>query len=409
MNKKKTLLICLIILIAGGVITAIIFSTEPTASRAGATKETAMLVDVIEVERGSFHPTIEAMGTVQPSQDITLSPRVSGEIIDLSDAFTPGGFVEKGEVLLRIDPSDYKNTLLQRKSELRQALADLNIEMGRQDVARRDYQLIGDSLASKNKSLVLREPQLDAVRSQVESARAAVRQAELDLRRTTIRAPFDAHILNRNANVGSQVAPGNNLGRLVGLDVYWVVATVPLSNLRWLTFPDDNNEKGSKVRVRNRTAWLEGEYRTGYLYRLVGALEDQTRMARVLVSVPDPMAYRTDSANVPRLMIGAFVEANITANELTDVIRLNRDYIRKDGTVWVMKEGKLRIRKPDIIFRDAKYAYVSSGLRGQDKVVTTNLSTVTDGSRLRLERPDSSSVQEDTLSATAQPDQNGNL
>ena len=134
MDWKKTLLISLIILLAGATLTILIFFTEPTASRSGATKETAMLVDVTEAPKGTYQPTIKVMGTVVPSQDITLSPRVSGEIINRSDKFVPGGYVQKGEQLLQIDPADYENDLLQRKSELQQAISDLNIEMGRQDL-----------------------------------------------------------------------------------------------------------------------------------------------------------------------------------------------------------------------------------------------------------------------------------
>lgn len=400
MHWKKTLLICCGILLTGGAATTLIFSTEPTAQRSGATRETAMLVDVTEVQRGSYHPTISAMGTVQPSQDITLSPRVSGQIIDRSPNFTPGGYVEKGETLLQIDPSDYKNALQQRQSQLRQAISDLNIEMGRQNVAKQDYQLLNDTLSAENKALVLREPQLDAARSQVQAARAAVEQAKLDLERTTIRAPFDAHILSRNANVGSQVAPGENLGRLVGLETYWVEATVPLSQLRWLSFPNDSGQ-GSEVRIRNRTAWEEGEYRTGHLYRLVGSLEDNTRMARVLISVPDPQAYQDENTGRPRLIIGSFVESSIRADEISNVFRVNRDYLRQDDTIWVMEDGKLSIREVDILFRDAQYAYIRNGLNAQDQVVTTNLSTVTDGAPLRLEGT-GSQTEQDTVSSDIQ-------
>ncbi len=385
MSWKKTLVISVLILAAGAAVTGIIFSTEPTAKKTGATKETAMLVDVTTVQRGDFRPTIQVMGTVRPSQDITLSPRVGGQIIDRSPSFTPGGYVDKGDTLLQIDPADYRNLLEQRESELRQAKADLNIEQGRQQVARQEYKLIGDTLPAPNEALVLRKPQLESARSKVESARAAVEQARLQLQRTTIEAPFDAHILSRNANIGSQVAPGDDLGRLVGLEHYWVEATVPLSHLPWLSFPDQSNERGSEVRIRNRTAWEEGKYRTGYLYKLVGTLEDETRMAKVLISVPDPHAYHADNSDKPILMIGAFVEAHLQADKLNNVVRLNRDYIRQDETVWVMKEGKLQVREVDTAFRDARYAYIRTGLKDNEQVVTTNLATVTDGAPLRLQ------------------------
>jgi RND family efflux transporter MFP subunit len=397
MSKKKTLLICIIILVIAAIITAVVFFTEPTAKRGGATKKTAMLVDVIGVEHGDFQPVIVATGTVQASEDIMLSPRVSGEIIDRSKNFIPGGFVQKGEFLLQIDSADYKNALLLRQSDLRLAQADLNMEMGRQDVAQKDYQLIGDSLSRENKALVLRQPQLQSAQANVEAAQAAVEQAELNLQRSTVRAPFDAHIISRNANIGSQVAPGTPLGRLVGMDEYWVVVTVPLAKLPWLEFSENKN-LGSEVKIRNRTAWADDFYRKGFLYKKIGALENQTRLARVIVSVPDPLAYESESDTVPLLMIGSFVETAIKGKLIPDVIRLNRDYLRQDETVWVMKDGKLRIREVDIILEDANFAYIKRGLDKDDKVVTTNLSTVVEGAGLRVEgqTAKSDTTQKDT-------------
>ncbi len=396
MSWKKTLLISLGILGAGALLITLIFSTEPTAKRAGATQQTAMLVDVTTAERGTYHPTIQAMGTVEPAQDINLSARVNGEVLELSKSFTPGGYVEKGDTLLQIDPSDYRHTLQQRQSELSQASSDLTLEMGLQEAAQKEFKTYGDSLSEENRARVLRKPQLKAAKARVQSAEAAVEQAKLNLRRTTVRAPFDAHILSRNVNVGSQVAAGDNLGRLVGLDEYWVEATVPVSSLQWISIPDNNSE-GAKVRLQNRTAWPDDTYRTGSIHKLLGSLGQQTRMARILISVPDPQGYHSD-ADVPRLMIGSFVEANIRAEQLADVIRLNRDYIRENETVWVMQDGQLDIRDVSILFRDSQYAYINNGLNENDKVVTTNLSTVTDGAPLRLEGSDSSSEQ-DSLSA----------
>ena len=389
-KKKKTLLICLAILLVGGGITAFIFLTQPSASRSASAKQTAMLVETTPVRRGTFQPVIVATGIVQPSKDITLSPRVSGEIVRLTEAFTPGGFMEKGEVLLQIDPADYRNTLQLRQSDLRQAVADLEIEQGRQDVARQDYELVDEMVSLENTDLVLREPQLNSVKARLEAAQAAVNQAKLNLQRTTIRAPFDAHVLRRNANLGSQVALGDNLGRLVGREEYWVEVTLPVSKIPYISLPS-KEQKGSEVHIIDRKAWKKGVYRTGYVYQLVGALEDQTRLARMLVSVPDPLSYQNDS--LPPLIINSFVEVSIQADSLPDVVRLNRDYLRENETVWVMQKDSLSIREVDVTFMDAEYAYISEGLQDDDQVVTTNLSTVTEGAELRTSASDSTSGQ----------------
>ncbi len=400
MGWKKTAMVSILILLGGAAVTFFIFETEPTAERAGATRETAMLVEVVHAETGNYRPNIVRTGTIRPAKDIILSTRVSGEIISRAEAFVPGNDVQKGEILLQIDPSDYQNTLQLRESELRQAEADLAIEMGRQDVAQQDYQLLDENLSQENEELVLRKPQLNSARSRVEAARAAVNQAELDLRRTTIRAPFDAHILDRNANIGSQVSPGQNLGRLVGIDTYWVEATVPLSQIQWLAFPGDGDSTGATVKVRNRTAWEDDQYRTGHLLKMVGALEEQTRLARVLVAVPDPLALANPAEDNPPLIIGAFVETRIQAKEIPEVVRLNRDYIRKDETVWIMEDKQLQIRPVDILFTDADYAYISSGIEQYDQVVTTNLTTVVEGAPLRVGTSDSAGNQTAAVDTT---------
>ena len=130
---------------------------------------------------------------------------------------------------------------------------------------------------------------------------------------------------------------------------------------------------------------MEEEWREGNLYKMIGALEGQTRLARVLIEVEDPLAQNSGSENKQPLVIGSFVEAGVQANEIKDVFRLNRDYIRTNETVWVMADDKLQIRDVNIVFQDAEYAYINSGLTDNEKVVTTNLSTVTEGVSLRVE------------------------
>lgn len=385
MNKRKTLLISLGILLLSIVITSLVFFTEPTAKREGATKKTAMLVETTEVARANYRPVIVATGNVQASRDITLSPQVSGAITSISESFTPGAYVKKGQMLVQIDPSDYRNMLKLRESDLELAKADLRVEMGRQDVAKKDYELVGQDLSPENKALVLREPQLQSAKANVASAEASKEQAELNLKRTTIRAPFDAHIISRNANVGSQVGAGTALGRVVGMDEYWVVANVPVSKIPYLSFEENNQATGTPVTIKSETNWPAGQSRNGTLFRLVGALDDQTRLARVIVRVKDPLSQMTDNQENPPMMIGSFVEVHMEAKELENVIRLDRAYLRKNDDVWVMKEGQLEIRDVTLVFEDAQYAYISEGLEDKDQVITSNLATVVEGSALRQE------------------------
>jgi RND family efflux transporter MFP subunit len=382
----RTLLICALLVAAAAAAVVLIFSTEPEPQRETAVRQTAMLVDVTPAEAGTFRPVIQAMGSVRPAREIMLQPRVSGQVTGIAEDFTPGGYVAQGDVLVRIEQADYRNALQQRESELAQARADLAMQEGQAAKAKQDFEELGRELPPEREALVLREPQLDSARASVQSAEAAVEQARLDLGRATITAPFDAHVLTRQVNQGSQVDVGTALGRLVGIDTYWVEATVPVDKLRWLEFADGAPEAGSPVQIRNRTAWPEGVTRQGYLYKLVGELSGETRLARVLVAVDDPLALNeTDGGGdfVPPLMIGAFVETRIQGAPLDNVVRINRDHLRKDDTVWLMEDGKLAIRPVDVVLRDAQYVYVREGLSGGEQVVTSSLATVEEGVSLR--------------------------
>lgn len=379
----KTLVICAVIVALGAWAVRTIFETEPTAERHDAVRRTTMLVEVVPVEVGDYRPVIRALGTVEPAREATLSPRVGGSIVELADAFMPGGLVREGDTLVTLDRADYRNVVTQRRSALDAALAELQLEEGRRALAEDDLALLDTSIPEANRALVLREPQRLAAASSVESARAALRQAELDLARTRIDAPFDALVLERSADLGAQVGPGSELGRLVATDVYWVVANVPQSSLRWLEFPD-GTESPRPVRVTNPTAWPDDAERAGRLLRTLGTLDASTRLARILVEVPDPLARLPENADAPTLLIGSFVDVEIPAVTFHGVARLPRHLVREGDTTWVMVDRTLQVRDLEIAFEDEEFAYVSSGLGAGDEVITTQLRTVSDGAPLRL-------------------------
>ncbi|MCJ7756215.1 MAG: hypothetical protein MUP13_16765, partial [Thermoanaerobaculales bacterium] len=155
--------------------------------------------------------------------------------------------------------------------------------------------------------------------------------------------------------------------------------------LRWIDFSEEQGSPGPGVHIRNRAAWPEGTYRQGSVHHLIGELEEQTRLARVLLTITDPLSHEPESAGLPPLMIGSFVEARIAGKPIKDVIRIDRDYVRQDDTIWIYDDGVLRIRDLDIVFRDEEFAYIRSGLSSEDPVITTNLATVFDGAALRRE------------------------
>ncbi len=420
------LLVCLAILAAAVVAVIWINRTEPTAEKLNATRKSAALVETLTVRRGTYSPRLVVLGTVQSAQQISLQPRVSGQVIELATEFVPGGMVRKGDLLLRIDPADFENALSITQSELEQAEASMEIEQARQRLAKKELKLLEGSVDESNRGLVMREPQIASMKAEVSAAKAAVDRAKLDLDRTEVYAPFDAQVLSRSVNIGSQVGPGDELGQLIGREEYWIMAAVPVRSLRWVQFPsavrssvapsesdvaansddsqtaeltlesadppaedgdptaeashDDCDTSGSKVILRNPDAWGPGVEREARVSRLIGTLNQQTRLARVLIIVDDPLGENSD---VPPLILDTLLQTEIVGRPIENVVRLEREFVRDQDTVWVMKDEKLEIRIVDIVFSDADYAYIQSGLEDGEEVVITTLSTVAEGVSLR--------------------------
>ena len=161
---------------------------------------------------------------------------------------------------------------------------------------------------------------------------------------------------------------------------------MPLSKLRWIRFPD-GKQQGSQVFVHHDAAWGKGRRREGRVRSLIGTLDRSTRLARVVVAVKDPLARKPDPQHPdrPPLIVGSLVEVRIQAQALPQVIRIDRAHLRKNDTVWVMKDGTLDVRKVEVAFEDPTYAYLRSGLEAGERVVTTNLATVKAGAALRTE------------------------
>jgi RND family efflux transporter MFP subunit len=376
-----TIAVSLVLVVATGAGTYAIFSTQPEATKEGAVRRSAAVVEVAPAEVGTFHPKIEAVGTVMASRDVVVRPQVAGRVAAVAEGFVPGGFVAKGDVLVRLEGADYKNVLAQREGALAEVEAELELEEGRARAARTEYEYLGEELPADRRAVMLREPQKRALEARAASARAAIDQARLDLRRVTVRAPFDAHVLRRDVHVGSQVSPADTLGRLVGVGTHWIAIEVPRAKLRWLEVPAPG-ELGAEVTVRNERAWPPGATRKARVFKRVGELDPQTRMATVLAEVSDPMSREDPGA--PALLVGEFVQVEVAGRPIEGA-RLDRAHLRSGDVVWLMRDGALHIQPVEVAYEDAGHVYVTGGVEAGDMVVTTDLSAPVEGARLRLE------------------------
>jgi RND family efflux transporter MFP subunit len=390
------LLTPVLMLLAGGVAAVALMQSGPGAKREPPPRQ-ARLVEIQPLVIGSARTRIDAMGTVIPAESVILQPQVSGEIVSVSDDLEPGGLFRSGDELLRIDPRDYELEVLQRESEVAQAQSTLRLEQGQQAIAKREYEILNESMQDDDRELVLRKPQLDSVRAQLALAKAKLEQAKLDLQRSRVRAPFNVIVASKAVDVGARVTTASTLATLVGTDTCWLEVSVPVNQLQWISIPRGNAMKGSKVRISNPVAWGADGFREGRVIRLAGDLEKEGRMARLLVEVDDPFTLKPENSDKPVMLMGGYVSVEIEGRPLEQVATIAREHLRDGDRLWIMgADAALEIRKVDVVFRGHDQVLVADGVQAGEQLVVTDLAAPVAGMSLRRKGDDSRSPPTNT-------------
>jgi RND family efflux transporter MFP subunit len=381
-----------IVLIVAGIAGArYLIHTKPKVNRRPPVKMSP-LVKTVPLALDTYRVKVPVMGVVVPAREMVLKVPVAGEIIEMAPEFTAGGLLQENDLILRIDPKDYQLALQQKQRSLSDAEYAYKLELGRQDVARREWDLLyGDNKGGEIESdLALRKPHLEKAQVDVEGARAELEQARINLARTRIIAPFNALVLNKYVDLGSQVSLQEKLADLVGTDVYWVQVSVPVEHLKWLKIPVGSGEEGSPATIYYR----EGSQRRGRVIRLLADMSKEGRMARLLVEVKDPLDLLAENDPRPPMLIDEYVRVLIEGAPLPDVYRIPRFALHNDNQVWILDgDEKLAIHPVETIWRDEEYVFVRNGINPGDLLIISALATPVEGMQLRREQAETAAPE----------------
>ncbi|WP_250460948.1 efflux RND transporter periplasmic adaptor subunit [Microbulbifer litoralis] len=347
---------------------------KPTLHR-GPHTAPAPTVTVTEAEVGQFPLTVTALGQVQARESVELQPQVDGRVEWLDYDLGPGSILDGGQLLLRIEKEPFELALQGARSTLAESRAGLQQEQGQRAVAREEYELLGTSLPEVDRALVLREPQLAAAQAQVDAAEADVKLARRDLRLTEIRAPFNALLVSRSVDVGDRVAPGTAIYTLAGADRFQIEVEVPAGQLQRLDQGD------TEVQIHG-SQWPDGVFRRGEFVRVIPVLEEQGRLARVLVELPDPLSR--DKPGQPQLLLNDLARVELTGRTEQERVRVPLTAVQDGDRVWVVEDGGIRIQPVKIDYLSGDYAVIAEGLGGGETLVTTRLTTVTEGMPVKV-------------------------
>lgn len=336
---------------------------------------------------------VSAQGEVQPRTKINIVPQVSGKITYMSPRFIEGGQFNKGDLLIRIEPAEYRLRVVQAEAMVAQAETVLTREKSESQIALKDWEELGAS--ERPSSLTLREPQMAEAAARLASAQAQLAEAELQLRRTSIYAPFSGRVTSRAVNQGEFVTTGTRLGEVYSVDIMDV--RLPMTNEDLaraglsLGFIADRDNLGLPVKL---SANVAGVYATwqGRIVRTDSGFDPKTRVLFAYVEVKDP--FGAGASDGTPLAPGLFVTADIKGETLGNMIIIPRAALRGKDKVYVAGEDDtLSILTVSVASSDREKAVITSGLAEGVHVVTSPIRGVADGMTInRVERPSANLV-----------------
>jgi len=368
-------------LLAGSIAVAIVLIRNPTEIEESASEIQPISVRVVEARLDSTELTVYSQGKVQAAQRVNLSAPVAGPISWVSPSLEPGGFIEAGQALLRIDPSDFQTAVARARASVQQAEAEHAFA---EDSLSRTRDLAERSLASQAQ-LQEAERTLSVTQARLADAQASLRQAELDLSRTELTAPFAAVIESKQVELGQFVNRAQEVAVLYGAEQVEVRVPLAIRQLGYLDIPlglrgelADNMAPSVKL-----TGMYGGEQRQwhGRLVRIEAAIDEESNSVQSIIRVSQPdQAGETGWASDIPLPIGLYVQAEISGRQVDDVIILPRNVIRNNNQVLVIDaENKMYFRDVEILRLEEDAVLISGGIAPGELICISPIQAVYDG------------------------------
>ena len=329
----------------------------------------ALVVRVITAAPEQVQLTVSSQGEVNAEHAIELVGELEGKVNKVSDAFVTGGYFSAGDVLLELDPTDYRLAKIRAEAAVAEAAEELEIEKTEAALAEQGL-------------FPLREAKVASAQARLQSAEAELAQADVDLARTKVRAPFDGRVLFTQVDLGQYIVKGESLARIFSTDRAEVRLPLTDEQLRFLDTPfgggRDSGPLNTPVKLKARVGGEDVAWQ-GYLDRMDGAVDENNRVWYAVAFVDDPYGLQSPTPVTP-LVVGLFVEAEITGRTVDQVYRLPRSALRDNEAVLVVDgQNRLRRRPVEVLRTDFTSVYVAEGIVPGDRVCVSPVDTFVDG------------------------------
>jgi RND family efflux transporter MFP subunit len=341
-------------------------------------EELATAIRVLTIEKRAIRLEVHSQGNVLPRVQSELIPEVSGRVKWMSPKLVSGGYFEKDEVLLSIDDRDYRSTVARSQAGISRARAE--DELARFEL-RRLKELARNKLTSQS-SLENAQRNQRIAEATLLDAKIALEQAQRDLWRTEIHAPYEGMVRTERIDLGQFVSRGQSVASIYAIDAVEVRLPVADRQLAYLDLPlgyrGELSEALSPEVILSTTYGGQQYVWTGRLVRTEAEIDSKSRMVNAVARVDN----RQDS-DQPPLPIGLFVSAAIKGRTVDNIVTLPRAALRNQNQVLVVgQDNRLRYRPVEVMRFEKDNVIISAGLEDGEIVNISPIQTVIDGMRV---------------------------
>ena len=390
------------ILSIGALIASALLLSRPAPERI-TTPRLAPLVTATLMTPRSTPLVVEGTGTVRPAAEITLSAEVGGRVVVVSPKLVRGGVFSAKDTLFKLDDQSYRNAVSVAQAEVEQRKVDVALAAQNQLIAHREYELLKQRLGSDAPpdtslaaQLARQQPQYEAAEASLYRAEAQLADAELNLERTAVLAPFSGRVRSEAVDIGQFISPGQAVADIYGTEAVEVdisLSTRLAALIDGLWTDDGAGRTPAVVRSEFGGSWHEW---SGFVDRASGALDEATRTVQIVIRVPDPFDA---SAIRPPLLVGSYVRSRIAGRAVGAHYAIPRTALRDGPSVWTATtQGTLVSLPVEVIQEIQDTVFILANVGDTTRVIVSDLAVMTEGMKIRVD--DSNDIDTEAASST---------
>lgn len=342
--KVKTVFVSLIgmaILVASIVVTMQLIKNKPVHTGTPA-KTPSLVVNSTIVSPSDNQVIIESDAIVKAKVDSVISAQLSGTITYVSAKLEAGYIVEKGDILFKLDDSDYLANLASAKAAIATAEKNLEEEQALATQAKRDQVRAGIKSIS---DYAKRVPQIAEAKANLESSKAQYEKAKIDLARSEVKAPFTGLVMTREVDIGEYVSTGTALVQLVDLKTFKVDIALNSTEVNLIA-----NSPSAKITLINN----EGEKWQTYIDTFAPTIDTQNRTLSVSANIQSP--YQNPQKP---LRLESYVDVLIEGDIIKNSVWLENESIVNNQFVWMVDDQYQLQKIPvQIIYNQPKQSLI---------------------------------------------------